>query len=348
MSVEAFWFGLVTFVLIAYVVLDGFDIGVGILTLVVARTDVERKALLDTIKPVWDGNEVWLLGAAGALYFAFPPVYAASFSGFYLPLSIVIWLLILRGLGIELRTHVSDPLWWPLLDVVFGVASVLLAVVFGVAAGNIVRGVPLGADGYFFEPLWTDLRVGPQPGVFDWYTMLMGVLSLATVTMHGAWYAALKTTGDLQRRARRAAMRAWVVLLCATVLTLAATVSIRPALLDNYRQHVWGWAIPVVAAAALACVWYQHRRLRPGTAFAASACYIAAMLTGAAFALYPVLLPASTDPAHSLTVFNARTGDYSLRVGLVWWIVGTALATVYFVVLYRSFRGPVTPGVVGD
>jgi cytochrome d ubiquinol oxidase subunit II len=338
-SVELFWFGLVSFFLIAYVVLDGFDIGVGILTMVVARTDSERKALIDTIKPVWDGNEVWLLGAAGALYFAFPPAYAASFSGLYLPLSIAIWLLILRGLGVELRTHVHDPLWWPLLDVVFAAASALLAVVFGVAAGNIVRGVPLGADGYFFEPLWTDLKVGPSPGVFDWYTALVGALSLATLTMHGALYAALKVTGELRARAHRAAMRTWIAVVCATLLSIPATAYIRPTVLDNFRRFTSGWVIPVVAAAALACVWYYTRRARTGAAFAASAAYIATMLVGAAFALYPMLLPASTDPAYSLTVFNARTGDYSLRVGLVWWSIGTTLATVYFVVLYRSFRG---------
>lgn len=348
MTVETFWFALVTFILIAYVVLDGFDLGVGILMLAVARSEAERKTLLDTIKPVWDGNEVWLIAAAGSLYFAFPPVYAASFSGFYLPLSMVLWLLILRGLGIELRSHVRDPLWWPLCDALLVASSLLLAFVFGVAAGNIVRGVPLGPDGYFFEPLWTDLRVAPDPGVFDWYTTLIGVLSVATLSMHGARYAAIKTGGELRRRTRLIATRAWIVVGVLTLMTLAASVYVRPALVGNYRLHQPLWLIPVVVVGALACGWFFDRRDRVGAAFAASAVYIAGMLAGAACAVYPSLLPASGDPAYSLTIFNSRTGDYSLRVGLVWWSAGIALAVAYFAVLYGSFRGQRIPPATLD
>lgn len=343
MNVETLWFMLVTFILIAYVVLDGFDIGVGILTVVIARTYDERKALLDTIKPVWDGNEVWLIAAAGALYFAFPLVYASSFSGFYLPLMIVLWLLILRGLSIELRTHVHDPLWWPPLDVLFAGASVLLAIVFGVAAGNVVRGVPLQADGYFFEPLWTHFRVAPRPGVLDWYTVLIGLLSLVALTVHGACYVALKTAGAMQVRARRVGVQAWAALVAMTAVSLAATFSVLPTVLDNYRRAPWGWGIPVAVAASLVGVLAFNRRGRTRAAFVASALYLASMLGGAAFALYPTLLPASTDPSYSLTIFNARTGAYSMTVGLVWWGIGITLATIYFVVLYRSFRGTVVP-----
>src|SRR5437588_8295991 len=153
------WFCLVAIMIAGYVVLDGYDIGAGIMHMWIARTDEDRRRILKTIGPVWDGNEVWLLAAGGTLYFAFPPLYAASFSGFYLPLMMVLWLLILRGIGIELRSHMHNPVWVGFFDVIFSVSSVLLCIFFGAALGNVVRGVPLRPDQYFFEPLWTNFRV---------------------------------------------------------------------------------------------------------------------------------------------------------------------------------------------
>ena len=170
------WFGLVAVMIIAYVVLDGFDLGAGILHLFIARTDEERRLVIRTIGPVWDGNEVWLIAGGGTLYFAFPLLYAAAFSGFYLPLTMVLWLLILRGIGIELRMHLVSPVWRGLFDGSFGIASLLLAIFYGAALGNVIRGVPLHQDGYFFLPLWTDWGVGPQPGILDWYTVIAGVV----------------------------------------------------------------------------------------------------------------------------------------------------------------------------
>lgn len=338
---ETLWFILVAFMLTAYVVLDGFDLGAGIIDLYVAKSHEERRLVLRTIGPVWDGNEVWLIAAGGALYFAFPLLYASGFSGFYLPLMIVLWLLMLRGVGVELRSHVDDPLWWSFFDFVFSVSSLLLALFYGAAIGNVVRGVPLRADGYFFEPLWTSLRTGPEPGILDWYTVLTGVLALTALTVHGAHYVALKTEGDLHTRARHVAARVWVVLLLLTVASLAATLYVRPQVVDNFRLHLWGWIMPVVVAASLAAMPLFRRRGRDLAAFLSSAAYLAAMLAGAAFATYPNLLPASTDPAYSLTIYNARTGAYSLGVGVVWWLLGITLAIGYFIFIYRSFRGKV-------
>src|SRR5438105_13816769 len=161
------WFWLVAIMLVAYVVLDGFDIGVGILHPFIARTELERQLSLRSVGPVWDGNEVWLLAAGGTLYFAFPLLYASSFSGFYLPLMMVLWLLMLRGIGIELRSHMHNPVWVGFFDVIFSVSSVLLCIFFGAALGNVVRGVPLRPDQYFFEPLWTNFRVGTDNGILD-------------------------------------------------------------------------------------------------------------------------------------------------------------------------------------
>ena len=339
---ETLWFILVALIVIAYVVLDGFDLGAGIISLFVARNHDERRLILSAIGPVWDGNEVWLIAAGGALYFAFPLLYASSFSGFYLPLMIVLWLLMLRGIGVELRSHVHDPLWWSFFDFIFSISSLLLAIFFGAAIGNVIRGAPLDSDGYFFEALWTDFRVGPNPGILDWYTMLIGALALATLTVHGAHYIALKTEGELCARARRAAALGWWALVLLTVLSLIATLYVRPQWLDNFRLRPWGGTIPIAVLAALVAMPRFRAQARDRAAFLSSAAYIAGTLGGAAFALYPILLPASGDPSYSLTIYNAKTGAYSLSVGLVWWLIGIALAIGYFTFLYRSFRGKVT------
>lgn len=338
---ETVWFILIALMLTAYVVLDGFDLGAGIINLLVARTHDERRLVLRAIGPVWDGNEVWLLAAGGAIFFASPLLYASSFSGFYLPLMMVLWLLMLRGVGVELRSHVQDPLWWSFFDFVFSASSLLLAVFFGAAMGNVIRGVPLDAQGFFFEPLWTNFRVGPNPGILDWYTVLTGVLSLITLTVHGAHYIALKTEGDLQHRSQRVALHAWWVLVLMTLLSLAATLYVVPMVLSNFRVRPWGWFIPIVVLVSLLLMRRFAARGQFLAAFFASTAYIAAMLGGAAFATYPYLLPASTDLGLSLTIYNARTGAYSLSVGLIWWLLGMALAVAYFTFLYRSFRGKV-------
>ena len=341
---ETLWFVLVALMLVAYAALDGFDIGVGIVHHFVARDEDERRLNLRAIGPVWDGNEVWLIAAGGALFFAFPRLYASSFSGFYLPLMIVLWLLMLRGMGVELRSHVGDPLWRSFFDFLFAFASILLAVFYGAAVGNVVRGVPLDAEGYFFEALWTDFRVGRDPGILDWYTALIGLLAFVTLTVHGANYLLVKTEGDVQARARRLAGKAWWALVLMTALSLVATLYIRPQVLDNFRLHLWGWVIPAAVACALAFMRYSYARRRDAQAFLSSAAYVALMLGGAAFATYPYLLPATTDPSYGLTVYNSQAGAYSLSVGLVWWLAGVTLAVGYFVFLYRSFRGKVRLG----
>jgi len=344
---ETIWFAIVAFMIAAYVVLDGFDLGAGVIYLGAARTPVERKTIMRAIGPVWDGNEVWLLAAGGTLYFAFPLLYASSFSGFYLPLMMVLWLLMLRGIGIELRAHMENPVWRGFFDFVFCLSSALLCIFFGAALGNVVRGVPLGPDGYFFEPLWTNFRVGVDNGILDWYTVLTGVIALVTLTIHGALYIVTKTEGDLNRRARKIALTLWPFQVLLTFVGLVETILIRPAVLENYKQHVIGFAIPAVVYTALAVMIRAIRKRREKMAFVASGCYIVGMLVGAAFALYPVVLPASTDPAHSLTIHNTAAGHHGLGVGIAWWIIGMTLAFGYFFFVYRMFRGKVRLGGEG-
>jgi len=324
-----------------YVLLDGFDIGAGAVHLIIARNDTERRTILRAIGPVWDGNEVWLLAAGGTLYFAFPLLYASSFSGFYLPLIIVLWLLILRGIGIEFRSHLHDGLWTSFFDVIFSIASTLLAIFFGAALGNVVRGVPLNADGWFFEPLWTNFRVGTDNGILDWYTVIMGVVALVTLVVHGSLYLATKTEGELNIRARRVAFALWPVQILLTIVSLAATLLVRPGILTNFNKWPVGYLIPLVVAGSLGYLFIAHRKRNDKGAFLASCGYILGMLVGAAFALYPVVLPASTDPNFSLTIYNTAAGAHGLRVGFVWWTIGMLLATGYFVFIYRMFRGKV-------
>ncbi|MGC2195721.1 MAG: cytochrome d ubiquinol oxidase subunit II [Terriglobales bacterium] len=335
------WFIIVSVMIAAYVVLDGFDLGAGIIYLVAGRTSEERRKILRSIGPVWDGNEVWLLAAGGTLYFAYPQLYASAFSGFYLPLMMVLWLLMLRGIGIELRAHMGNPVWQGFFDVVFCVSSGLLAIFFGAALGNVIRGVPLRADGYFFEPLWTNFRLGPQPGILDWYTVMAGVVALVTLTAHGALYVTLKTDGELGHRARGLVMAAWPVQLALTLLSLAATWFVRPSIKENYLAYPIGFLIPIVVFGSLVMILVATRQGKELRAFLASCIYITGMLVGAVFALYPVVLPASTDPAYDLTIYNSAAGHHGLSVGLVWWTLGMILAVGYFVFVYRMFRGKV-------
>jgi cytochrome d ubiquinol oxidase subunit II len=338
---ETLWFMMVAVMVAAYVVLDGFDLGAGVIYLGAARTPEERRKIMRAVGPVWDGNEVWLVAAGGTLYFAFPLLYASSFSGFYLPLMMVLWLLMLRGIGIELRAHMENPVWRGFFDVIFCISSALLCIFFGAALGNVVRGVPLGADEYFFEPLWTNFRVGSDNGILDWYTVLTGVIALVTLSVHGSLYIAIKTENDLNRRARAVALWAWPVQLILTIVGLIATVYIRPSALDNYKHHAIGFLIPVVVFGSLATMIYAIPKGRERVAFVGSALYIVGMLVGAAFALYPVVLPASTDPARNLTIYNTAAGHHGLSVGFTWWSLSMILALGYFFFLFRMFKGKV-------
>ena len=315
-----------------YAVLDGFDLGAGIVHFFVARSDAERRSVLASIGPVWDGNEVWLLAGGGMLFFAFPAVYASGFQGFYLPLIIVLWLLILRGIAIEFRNKVSSLVWCPFWDVVFAGASAMLAVFFGAAIGNVVRGVPLDRSGFFFLPLWTNLRLMPAAGILDWFTIIVALGSLAALTVHGALWVAMKTAGAVAARAHKAAEVAWWAVLVITALLAIIVPIVQPHLGDRFADAPWGFVFPLAAAAGLVGMKLLNRAM---AAFLASCLYIVGMLTSAAFGLYPYLLPSSTDPAAGLAVYNSAAATYGLTAGLYWFIPGMALVGVYFVFVYR-------------
>jgi len=336
------WFILVAFMLIMYVLLDGFDLGAGIIHLLAARTDSERRLNLRAIGPVWDGNEVWLIAAGATLFFTFPLLYASSFSGFYLPLIIVLWLLMVRGVSIELRSRLPSPVWISFWDGMFFLGSALLAFFYGAALGNVIRGVPLNAQGYFFEALWTDFSpFSANPGILDWYTILTGLLAFAVLLTHGANYIAVKTEGALHERARRISRADWLATIPLAILGSLATFFVQPQVYASFTQRPWGIIFLLIALVGLLGAGYFNLTKRDLAAFLSSGTFILGMLTSAAFSLYPIVLPA-VNRANNLTINNASASQYGLTVGLIWWSVGIVLAATYFIFTYRRFRSKIT------
>lgn len=341
MTIPAVWFCLVAISVAGYVVLDGFDLGAGFVSLFIARNEGERRQVLSSIGPFWDGNEVWLLAGGGTLYFAFPALYASAFSGFYLALMIVLWLLILRGIAIEFRNHLENPLWKPFWDAIFGGSSALLALLLGVALGNVVRGVPLDADGYFFLPLWTSFQPGVQAGVIDWYTLLIGITSLAALAAHGCLWVVYKTSGPIEERSRSAGSKLWWILAALTAITTLVSFSIQPHLAVQFQQQPWGAVFPLLAVLGLAGMKGMGARRQDLASFLASCLYLVGMLTSVTFGVFPYVLPSNIQPDFSLTIQNASAAPNGLEIGLWWWIPGMALAAAYSAFMYRRFAGKV-------
>ena len=328
------WFVLLAFMLAGYAVLDGFDLGVGTLHLVLGRTTRERARLIDAIGPVWNGNEVWLLAVGGALVAAFPHVYAASFSGFYLALMLVLWLLLLRGLGIEFRHQIEHDLWKHAWDVTFSVSGALLALLFGVALANVLRGVPLDDAGEFRGTF--ALLLNP-------FSLLGGVLSVGVLSMHGAAWIALKTDGEIQQRARRMASTLWWVIIFMLAAMIAASLIVRPDFPRNVGRYPWLIVFPIAAAGAAGAVKYYQQRIADLHAFLASAALIAGVIASVAAGLYPTLLPALAGSPHpGLDIYNAASPENSLRTALGVYLFGMALVFVYLINIYRVWRGKVS------
>jgi len=338
---ETVWFAIVSVMVAIYVVLDGFDFGAGVLHLFVAKNDDERRSVLAAVGPFWDGNEVWLLAGGGALVFAFPRVYAAGFSGFYLPLMMVLWLLMLRALSIEFRSLEASPLWRGFWDTTFFVSSALMAIVLGAALGNVVRGVPLNSDGYFSGPLFTDFQLGPHPGVLDWYTVSVGVFALAVLTMHGALFLRTKLEGDVRIRCERASGKLWLAVMFTGVLATVETQAVRPDLFQSVLHRPLALVLSGLFIICLASIPVLLKKGSEATPFLASAVFIASMLAATAAGVFPVMLHSTLGEATDLTATNAASGQLSLHVGLVWWLIAIVLTILYFVHLFRTFGGKV-------
>src|SRR3954467_37394 len=267
---ETAWFIFLAVMVTVYVILDGFDLGVGALHLFIGRDEEEREQATAAIGPVWNGNEVWLIASGGVLFMAFPTAYAGAFSGLYFGLIIVLWLLVGRGLSLELRHQIDNPLWRSACDAVFFSASAALALVFGVALGNVVRGVPLGSDGYFSLPLFN---------ILNWYALLVGVFGLVVLAAHGANFLAFRGTGALADRARLWAQRLWIGEVVLFVAMIGPTYAVRDEMLTNLVDHPWRLVFPLLAIGALIAMFASLRAREWARSFYASCLFIAGLLT---------------------------------------------------------------------
>jgi cytochrome d ubiquinol oxidase subunit II len=344
---EMLWFWLVSVMVAIYAVMDGFDFGAGILHHFVARTDSERRQVLGAIGPLWDGNEVWLLAGGGSLFLAFPAVLAAGFSGFYLAMFMVVWTLMLRGIAIEFRSHVTDRMWRAFWDVVFNFASVLLPVLLGAALGNVVRGVPLDQTGYFNIPLFTHFGTHNPVGILDWYTVLMGVFVLMTIANHGALFLAWKTEGPVHERARRFALPLSVLTAVLGGLATLATAQVNPDIYANLPSAPLAWIGLFLFVLGLATVFWGQLTGRFLVAFLGSAGFILGLLAATAACVFPVMLKSTLDPAWSQTAYNAAVSHHGLVTGVKWWFLGFPIAVAYFVFLFRIHRGKVKAAADG-
>jgi cytochrome d ubiquinol oxidase subunit II len=335
---ETVWFFLIAMMMTVYVILDGFDLGVGVVLLLRPGTEDDRRQALTAIGPVWDANEVWLIAAGGVLVFAFPAVYASAFSGFYLPLMFVLWLLISRGIALEFRHHLEHPLWRRFWDSAFAVSSAVLALLLGVALGNVVRGVPLDRSGYFRMALFENFKLGPKPGAIDWYSGLIGLFTVLALGAHGALYLSWRTDDPFRTRSGRLAL--WLCIAAALFVPLAtvATASVQPIVFQRLATRPWAWPLPAIAAFGLAFAFWQLRKGRKQAAFVGWALFIAGLLTSTATGLYPDILRSTQFAGWNLTVANAAAGKVGLRQGLWWWMPAIIVASAYFWYLYRSLR----------
>ncbi len=338
MDLHVIWFILLGIVLAGYAVLDGFDLGVGILH-PVARTDHERRIFLNAIGPIWDGNEVWLVVFGVARLAAFPEAYATIFSGFYLAFMLVLFGLIFRAVSIEFRSKVQAPAWRRAWDFGFFASSTLAALVFGIGVGNAMVGIPLDDRGVYTGGFIDLLRP---------YPILVGLLAVAMMAMHGAQYLLLKVPrGELHDRVREWAWHTWGVFLVLYILTTDYTLAAVPQALANVRAAPWGAAIVVLNVLAIANIPRSLYRNTPGRGFVSSAATIVALVALFSLALWPNLVTASNDPARSLTIYNAASSEKTLGIMLVIALIGMPLALTYTAIVYWTFRRRVEVGEHG-
>lgn len=337
MDLNVVWFVLVGVLIAGYAVLDGFDLGVGVLSLF-ARDEAERQVHMKAIGPVWDGNEVWLLTGGGALFAAFPVVYATVFSGFYLALMLLLLALIARAVALEFRSQLDGAAWRRGFDLAFGIGSLLPAVLLGVAVGNVLRGVPVTAG-----QEWA----GSFPGLLHPYAVLVGLVSLSMFAMHGALWLRLKAEGALEARMARWIPRLWGAFVATYAIATAASLVEAPHLFAGVLANPLFLALAAAVVASIAAIPVLSRRGASGGAFLASSAAIVSMILVAAVSMFPRLVPSSIDPAYDLTIYNASSSPRTLAVMLVIALVGMPLVIGYTVLVYRVFRGKVRPGTGG-
>jgi cytochrome d ubiquinol oxidase subunit II len=326
------WFVLIGILLVGYAVLDGFDLGVGILH-VFARGETERTPLIESIGPFWDGNEVWLVVFGGAMFAAFPEAYAAAFTAFYLPFLLLVVGLIFRAVAIEFRHHAESSSARFAWDVAFFLASLLVTFLYGVAVGNAIRGLPLNADREFS---------GTILDLLNPYALLIGVFAVTTFALHGSTFLMLRTGGALRARVLRWAWRSFGVFLALYVASTVATLVVVEDVMDNFRRYPWVWVVPVLNLLAIANIPRALYNERPIAAFVSSSAVIAAFTFLFGVALYPNLIASSLGPGFHLTIERAASSPSTLRNLLIAAAIGMPFVLAYTIVTYWVFRGKVS------
>lgn len=356
---EIFWFIVLMVMLGIYVILDGYDFGAGIVHLFFAKTEEERKAVTNSIGPFWDANEVWLIASGGVLFFAFPTLYASAFSGFYLPLMLVLWLLIFRAISLELRGQVHNRMWEALWDKAFGLASLLLALFFGAALGNVVRGVNLGMvengvstqePQYFFLALWNPTfdPLAEHQGIIDWFTILLGLVAVVTLTIHGANWIILKTSSSLSQRLKGVIFKLNFVLLFLVILSAFVWHYVKPISLHNFETYYWLWIFPIIAGIGLFGQFQIKKFKKDLSGFIFSSLFIFGSFGSTIASMFPILLPSTNNVNPSLTVQNVAAHEYGLSVGLGWFSVAAVLVVIYFIIQFKVFKGKLDDVGYGD
>lgn len=334
MDLNLIWFVLLGALFAGYAVLDGFDLGVGIVHPFV-RGDTERRLALNSIGPVWDGNEVWLVTAGGALFAAFPEAYATAFSGFYTAFMLLLATLIFRAVAIEFRSKRPSPAWRRAWDGVFFAGSLGVTLLLGVTFGNLIAGVPIDADRNIVMGL---------PDLLHPYALLVGVTTVSLFALHGSIYLALKTEGEMQRRVRGwvRPLTVWFVLSYAT--TTLATLLFQPHMVERIRQQPYWFGVALLSLLAIANIPREIFRGREFRAFLSSAATIVLLLALAAIGLFPTLLRSVPIEAHSLTIYNAASSRRTLGIMLTIALIGAPVVLTYTTVIYWIFRGKVKLG----
>ncbi len=348
---ELFWYLLIAVFMAMFFVLDGYDFGVGIIHLFYAKEEKDKVVVAKAAGLFWDSNEVWFVAAGGMLFMAFPVLYASAFSGFYLPLIIVLWLIIFRAIGLEFRNLLPNKMWHSIWDVSFGVSSLLLALFFGIALGNIARGVNLGnvVDGvatqesiYFFLPLWAD-NFSPyhsSPGVIDWFTIIIGLISMVTLAIHGATWIIHKTNASINEKLKNVITRLNIALVILTFFSLFIWQTIVPNALDNFFSKPLLLIFPLLFFASLFGM-FAHKKMKDIHRFYLSSLIIIGGITSTLASMFPVIMPSSNDVCESLTIYNASTSHEGLSVSSVWGVIGVILVIVYLIVQNRLRSGKI-------
>jgi cytochrome bd ubiquinol oxidase subunit II len=337
----AVWYSVVSFMLIAYVILDGRNFGAGMLHWFVAKTPEERRQIIAAIGPLWSWHEVWLVAFGGTLVAIFPRLMASAFSGYYLALFLILWCLILRGVSIEVGGHIKDRLWQAYWDFIFVFSSYLLAIVFGAAAGNVARGVPLDADGNFSMAFFTDFNVRGYVGLLDWYTVSVAIFAAVVLAAHGATYLTFKTEGPVHDRSEKLARYLWITDIPLLAIVLIESRIVRPDLPGGaFHNPLWWLGLAVSLASAVVLV-FSLRNRHELRAFFASNFLIGGMLATGSAAIFPVMLHSTLAPENSMTAYAVAAGPTSLNIAAIWWPVGFALALCYFVFISRRYAGKV-------